>query len=76
MLRVGVTELRDAITILMRIRYFTEQSYLCSIICEQCIELSLVKFELLSKILLHGVILNNSMHLIGVIGGLNSFYGV
>ena len=37
----------------MRMKYFTKQSYLCSINSEKPIELPLVKIELMSKTFLH-----------------------
>ena len=47
---------------LLRMKYFTKQSHLCSIMSYQPIELSLVRIELLSKMLLHGMTLNNNTH--------------
>ena len=40
--------------------YFTKKTHLCPIMFEQNIDLSLVRIELLSKTLLHYVIVNNN----------------
>ena len=47
---------------LMRVQYFTKKSHLCFIVSEQPIEVLLVKFELMSKTILHCVTPDSNMH--------------
>ena len=51
-------ELRSAISIYLRMLYFTKQNQLCSIMSEQPIELLSVKIKLLGKTLLHYITAN------------------
>ena len=55
----------SAITILRECKKFTKQSRSCFGMFEQCVELLLGKIELLSKMLLHCVIMNIDTHCLG-----------